>query len=155
MSKYWSNEGERQAEFTALTEELMPAVGAAATFGGEVIRAVNRLYYEAFNNGWGNNVSGALNFLREFFVGAAPAELRPQIREDIATLQPYVNPGHYVGDFGQSVNDALDRMCTNAVIWIKSDPDRAGLVNPVDMLELSDEDKRWHDEDDEDDDWEY
>lgn len=48
---YWNNNGAQQKEMNRLTEKFMPAQGCAENFTGEVVRAINRLYYEFCNNG--------------------------------------------------------------------------------------------------------
>ena len=48
---YWFNNGAQQNEMDRLTEKFMPARGCAENFTGEVVRAINRLYYEFCNNG--------------------------------------------------------------------------------------------------------
>lgn len=48
---YWNNEGAQQNEMDRLTSKFMPARGRAENFTGEVVRAINRLYYEFCNNG--------------------------------------------------------------------------------------------------------
>lgn len=48
---YWNNNGAQQQEMDRLTEKFMPAQGCAENFTGEVVRAINRLYYEFCNNG--------------------------------------------------------------------------------------------------------
>lgn len=49
-SHYWDGKGTWKEEFDKLTEE-MPARGAAQTLNVELVRAVNRLYYDYCNNG--------------------------------------------------------------------------------------------------------
>ena len=44
-------------------EQFVPASGNCATFAGEMVRAVSKLRYDFYNNGMGNNTSGAVNFL--------------------------------------------------------------------------------------------
>lgn len=51
---YWNRNGGNEQELQRLTEKFMPASGRAENLVGEVIRAVNRLYYEFCNNGNGN-----------------------------------------------------------------------------------------------------
>lgn len=48
---YWNGNGGNEQELQRLTEKFMPASGRAENLVGEVIRAVNRLYYEFCNNG--------------------------------------------------------------------------------------------------------
>ena len=47
---YWKNEGAYQAELDELNKQ-MPLKGAAETLNGELVRAINRLYYDYCNNG--------------------------------------------------------------------------------------------------------
>ena len=48
---YWDNNGAYQKENDELWEKLVPAQGSAETLHGELIRAINRLFYEYCNNG--------------------------------------------------------------------------------------------------------
>jgi hypothetical protein len=48
---YWNNNGAQQQEMDRLTKKFMPTSGCAENFTGEVVRAINRLYYEFCNNG--------------------------------------------------------------------------------------------------------
>ena len=48
---YWDGNGVYQAELQRLTNKFMPASGRAKNYIAEVVRAVNRLYYEFCNNG--------------------------------------------------------------------------------------------------------
>lgn len=48
---YWNHNGAYQTEGDRLYEEMVPATGAAATLNGELIRGINRLFYEYCNNG--------------------------------------------------------------------------------------------------------
>lgn len=48
---YWDANGAYQKELDELFNKLVPASGEAETVHGELVRAVNRLYYEYCNNG--------------------------------------------------------------------------------------------------------
>lgn len=48
---YWNHNGAYQKEGDELFEKMVPASGAAETLNGELIRGINRLYYEYLNNG--------------------------------------------------------------------------------------------------------
>lgn len=55
MSKtYWNNEGKYQADYDRLWAKLVPDSGRAETMRGELLRAISRIYYDRFNNGFGN-----------------------------------------------------------------------------------------------------
>lgn len=71
MSKYWNKVGQFQAEYNNLYGKLVPPVGNSDTVHGECLRAVSKIYYECFNNGFCNNVSGAAVFLSKTVPGAS------------------------------------------------------------------------------------
>jgi hypothetical protein len=53
-NSYWEENGVYQAEYEKLFDELVPGYGSARTINGELIRCVNRLFYDYCNNGNGN-----------------------------------------------------------------------------------------------------
>lgn len=52
--KYWTEQGKYQAEADQL-QTLLPPAGACATHKGEIWRAATKIYYDYFNNGFGND----------------------------------------------------------------------------------------------------
>jgi hypothetical protein len=82
MGTYWNNDGRLQKEIDALTDALVPAQGKSATREGEMLSAAAKLQYEFYNNGGGNNVSGAMFYLAETL-----PDFKSEWRE---TLQPFV-----------------------------------------------------------------
>jgi hypothetical protein len=48
---YWNQNGKYQSVLTVLHDELVPSVGKAETVHGEIVRAINNLFYEYCNNG--------------------------------------------------------------------------------------------------------
>jgi hypothetical protein len=67
--RYWDNVGPRQADYDRLYKELVPGSGDAETVEGQLLRAASKLAWDFYNNGGGNNVSGALVYLKENFPG--------------------------------------------------------------------------------------
>ena len=51
---YWDNCGRYQEDYDRLFPQLVPKVGNADTKDGELLRSISKLYYDLFNNGWGN-----------------------------------------------------------------------------------------------------
>ena len=78
--RYWSNPPEY---YSKLWNELVPDSGAAQTLEGELLRAASRLYYDYYNNGMGNNTSGAENFLRNFGDGSM------RMQKALAAVHPF------------------------------------------------------------------
>ena len=48
---YWNKQGKYQKEMNSLFEELVPAAGSGGNVASELLRAGNKLYYRAFNDG--------------------------------------------------------------------------------------------------------
>jgi len=62
MLTFWNNNHplmKKAKEF----DKLVPAVGKCETQRGELWRAACKLYYDAYNNGFGNNMTHAAQFL--------------------------------------------------------------------------------------------
>jgi 2'-5' RNA ligase len=51
---YWQGNGDHQKEYELLWEDLVPASGEASSPVGEALRQVSRIYYDLYNNGFGN-----------------------------------------------------------------------------------------------------
>ena len=120
------------ATFERIWEELVPREGNATTVAGEMVRAAGRLRYDFYNNGMGNNTSGALKFLRE--KGAIDKEL-------FEYVLPYttgrIYQGNYDGDFFHVAIDRIVEMTTKMVTF---NPQLMTMENTEDMLDYSDED---------------
>lgn len=142
MSKYWNNQGRYQAEFDRYTEQLMPAEGHADTVAGELVRSVNRIYYDAFNNGFCNNTSGALNFIKRIM----PAD---EVLTPIYQMLAYrVNSGGY-SSLTPAVKDGLDTLVDKTVELLQNNPVLVATKNTNDMFDFQEPD--FYEPDDEED----
>lgn len=65
MGTYWEGTGPHQREYDRYYEELVAESGMSSTVEGELLSAATRLCYDYWNNGGGNNVSGAFYYLRQ------------------------------------------------------------------------------------------
>ena len=146
MSKYWDKAGTYQAEFDELTGTLMPLSGPCDTFAGELVRAVNRLYYDAFNNGFCNNTSGAFNFLEKNLTVLGPDT---QVQDALQTIQPCTNTGGY-STVTPAVGVALDVLVGAVVEMIQNNPGLKSVAPPCDMFAMQDKDEVMLDDDDDD-----
>lgn len=150
--KYWNN---TPAEFKELFNALIPGSGAAQTLEGELLRAANKLYYDYANNGFGNNVSGAENFLRTF------GGNNPRLHNALDVLHPYTrgNPGNELDrnpKAEQAVEAALDVMMDVIFYRVLSASQANDFhPNPGDMYDYSNSDDPYPEDDDEDDEYEW
>jgi hypothetical protein len=137
QNTYWNNKGCFQAEYDALVE-LMPASGNSDTVAGELIRAVSRIGYQFYNNGMGNNVSGAVNFLREW------SAIDPEVYN---TIYEYSRGRIYNGRYrGDSLQVAVERAVDQTVELITRNPSLITMVNTDDIFNHEEEDE-YYDED--------
>lgn len=65
MGTYWEGNGPHQREYMQLREALVAPEGMSDTVEGEMICAAERLTHDQYNNGGGNNLSGAFYYLRQ------------------------------------------------------------------------------------------
>jgi hypothetical protein len=140
MSKYWNNQGRYQKEFDQLTKQLMPGVGAAETVAGEMVRAANRIYYDAFNNGFINNTSGALRFLK------VNLDADDELADAFRHIEPKTNSGGY-SSVTEKTERCLDLLVDRVVENIRARPELVTMTNKVDMFDLQAPDYREYDED--------
>ena len=137
QNTYWNKQGKFQAEFDRLVE-LMPIMGACDTVAGEMIRSVSRLGYDLYNNGMGNNTSGAVNFLLE--KGAID-------RRTWSTIYDYTRGLTYSGRYeGDALQVAIERAVDMTVEMIMRNPQLLTMANTEDMFDYEDEEQRFCEE---------
>ena len=127
---YWSGNGKYQAAYDELVKK-MPASGKCDTVAGEMIRAASRLGYDFYNNGMGNNTSGALNYLSE----------QSAIDDDVYdTIYKYTRGRIYEGNYnGDSLQVAIESMVDQTVGMIVNNPVLMTIENKEDMFDYQEE----------------
>lgn len=127
---YWNHQGKYQAAYDELVK-LMPAMGKADTVAGELIRSVSRLAYDFYNNGMGNNTSGAANFLREWSAIDA---------DTYATIYEYTRGRIYQGRYeGDALQVAIEQAVDMTIQLITYNPSLMTMANSQDMFDYEDE----------------
>jgi len=135
---YWNKQGLYQAEYDDLIN-LMPASGNSDTVAGEMIRAVSRLAYDFYNNGMGNNTSGAVNFLDQKGVIT---------REVYNTIYPHTTGAVYRGDYnGDRFQVAIEQAIDETVGMIICNTGLITEANTEDMFDFSNPDEPCYDDD--------
>jgi hypothetical protein len=131
---YWDQKGKYQAEYDRLVE-LMPPMGKCDTVAGELIRAASRLGHDLYNNGMGNNTSGAANFL-----------LKKGAIDDSTykTIYGYTRGQRYDGHYeGDPLQVAMERMVDQTIEFILANPDLETQANSEDIFDFSEDDQHW------------
>lgn len=136
--KYWNDEGTYQQEHDEFYDKLVPAIGACETLAGELIRSADRIYYDAYNNGFCNNTSGALNFLSKYLLPEHKGNAA--LYDALSLVATKCNTGGY-SDICKQTDAALDTIVDSVVIAIQANPALLTTANPCDMFSLEDEDR--------------
>jgi hypothetical protein len=130
---YWNNNGTYQAQYDKLCDELIPSFGQCATEEGEYLRAITKIYYDAYNNGFGNNTSGAYNFLVQKF--GILSEL-PEFVE----LAKVVNSGHYISEYEFDKIEPILNKAVDIVVEYILNRNGEYARNSYDMYDFADAD---------------
>lgn len=130
QNTYWNRLGKYQADYDRLVK-LMPAMGACDTVAGELIRSASRLGHDFYNNGMGNNTSGAVNFLKAR--GAIDAKTH-------ATIYDYTRGQIYDGCYqGDRLQVAMEHMVDLTIEFILANPELETAVFAGDMFNYQDD----------------
>ena len=123
--------------FSKLANELIPDRGKCDTLAGEVLRAAGRLQYDFYNNGMGNNTSGAIHFLDEQGVINS---------EDFQTVYPYTRGRLYNGSYdNDDFHKSIDSIVESAVLFVLNNPATRDINNEVDMFDFEEEEQHFCD----------
>ena len=122
---YYNGTGLHQSDSEFL-EKLVPSSGPSKFLIGEISRAASRIYHDYFNNGFGNNWTGAFNFLDEY------TKLDPSVRQFLE----YYAGGRVVPDGANPNLDVLiEKMVDDAVVFAMN-VENPRAPRPADMFDL-------------------
>lgn len=124
-------------------ESLMPVEGNCQTIEGEVLRAATRIYWDYYNNGFGNNWSGALNFLKEYKM---VTEKEYDRLDYYARGRVYGNRDYFGGQIEILLNDVLARVVQTI---LAHDGKYSNNTFNVDMFDRQEPDNYSYDEEEE------
>ena len=137
QNTYWNQNGTFQSDYDRL-QELVPAMGNCESVAGEMIRAVTRLAHDLYNNGMGNNTSGAVNFL---------SNKRVIDYKTSNAIHPFTMGRLYEGNYnGDSLQVAIESAIDQTVAHIVANPELETQQNDDDMFNYADEDEHYCEE---------
>jgi hypothetical protein len=141
---YWNNKGTYQADYDRLVQ-LMPMSGKCETVAGELIRAASKLAYDFYNNGMGNNTSGAVNYLDHLCV------FDYDNTNVFGKIYEYTRGKIYNGNYdGDELQMAIERMIDYTVQFILENPSLETQENTLDMFDFEDPEEHFYDEEEDD-----
>ena len=128
---YWNQTGKYQEQYNQMMDDLVPVSGKCDTLAGELVRSASRLGYDFYNNGMGNNTSGALNFLKH----------HSAIDDDVYdTIYEYTRGRIYNGNYnGDVFHYAIERMIDQTMAMIVNNPVLLTIENKEDMFDYEEE----------------
>jgi len=141
MNNYWNETGKNQKDFDRLLEAV-PAMGKCDTVAGEMIRAANKLGYDYWNNGMGNNTSGAVNYLDH--IGVFDMDRTNLFGKIYEYTRGKCPPRFYEDEFAGYINDMIDM----TVEYILAHPELETQKNDKDMFDFEDPEEPWDFEED-------
>ena len=134
---YYSGKGRFQSDYARLVN-LMPGTGDADTVAGEMIRSVSRLGHELYNNGMGNNSSGAANFLLNHdCIDAATHKI----------IYPFTRGRLYEGNYnGDTFQKAVESAIDQTLFHIIKNPGLETELNTESMFDAEEEEQQFCEE---------
>lgn len=147
---FWDQEHPLSTKYNTLFEELVPVMGKSDTLQGELIRAVSKINYDWFNNGWGcNNWSGAVVFLQDNINFLTQNRGEVESKEFIDALRnvKYFSHGERVTISDERADELVTVIAAFVVQSVIDNP--LPIDNEVDMLDLGEPDAPYEEEDEE------
>lgn len=113
LRTYWEGNHPNQEDYNFFHNLLVPKEGHCSTREGEMLRAVSFIYYDYYNNGWINNWSGPLEYLKRFF-----SNLDSQTYQ---YLSRYRYGDNYEADMDDDkIQEMLNDLITSVIVYINS-----------------------------------
>lgn len=140
--KYWGSSTPDQKTLAELFKKLVKPQGMSDTVEGELLRAINKIYYDYYNNGFGNNWSGALRYLDN--------NATFQSMKDAYTLEPFSRGRMPTTSDKPAIEKALDDLMDGVIAQILAAGDNL-QKNTQDMFDLQQPDDHGYEDDDEED----
>lgn len=131
---YWAGHGKHQKEQNRLWKKLVPSEGKCKTLEGEMLRAQGKIYYDYYNNGFGNTWSAAYNFLKHH------AKKFGIDTTSWSIVAPYARGRHVKGGFGgdKRLEVVLEKMADDVLeVAMKADNNKESYTpNDQDMWDF-------------------
>jgi len=127
-NSYWNQEGKYQTEYDRIIK-LMPDSGNSHVVAGELIRAASRLAHDCWNNGMGNNTSGAANFLMQ----------KGAITKETYDTVYYWTRGRILSD--SELDVPMNQLINETIEFILAHPELEMTPNTEDIFEYQDKEQ--------------
>ena len=130
---YWDNEGKYQEQYTKAWEKLIPASGEAEDGLPEALRAISRIGYDYYNNGFCNlwrdwedvdedgydTVERTMDSYYEGMVDYLAYHVPPKLYREFKDWLPTISYGSI--SWGDNGDDVIDRIIDHIIEGIMED----------------------------------
>ena len=131
MKSYWNETGKYQSDYDRLWGYVPPS-GNSPVVAGDMVRAISKLLHDLYNNGCGNNTSGALNYLEQ--MGVISSDLKDKVHDN-------TRGKHYGRSYdGDDVQVAFETIADTTLEYILENPELETTANIRDMWDYQDPD---------------
>lgn len=137
--RYWDNNGAYENEAKELAK-LVPLSGPSKTLKGEIFRAAMKIYYDYYNNGFGNSWPEAASFLM------GHVKLSSNVRQMLFD--------HALGNMGSGLDATIEEMMSTTIEQIYTMQDSPNTADMWDTQYSEGEFEPEHDDYGDDDGWE-
>jgi hypothetical protein len=139
--RYWDNNGQYEDKAAEL-QELVPSSGETDTLRGELWRAATKIYYDYYNNGWGNDWRAPFAFIDKY------GNMSPDVSEYLFDHASGIVVGR-----GEDMK--LEKFIDEIIEFIYANVD-AETPSPGDMWDMNIDNMDFPEENwDDDDDYDY
>jgi hypothetical protein len=123
---YWDHTGKYQQEYDAAWEALIPASGKAKDGCPEALRAISRIGYDYYNNGFGNlwqswddgdiEMDSYYEDLVDYLRSEIPRDMHKQLKEFLWDAKGYGNWSNQAGVIDRIINHIIEQMLEEELI---------------------------------------
>jgi hypothetical protein len=123
---YWDHTGKYQQEYDAAWEALIPASGKAKDGYPEALRAISRIGYDYYNNGFGNlwqswddgdiEMDSYYEDLVDYLRSEIPRDMHKQLKEFLWDAKGYGNWSNQAGVIDRIINHIIEQMLEEELI---------------------------------------
>jgi len=122
IGSYWNNEGNYQAQYNKAWEQLIPAQGEAKDGLPEALRAISRIGYDYYNNGFCNlwrtwdDGDTTMDSYYERMVDYLRFHVPSNLYKEFRAWLPSVRYGSI--EWGENGDDIIDRIIDHIMVCI-------------------------------------
>ena len=131
---YWDNEGKYQEQYTKAWEQLIPASGEAKNGWPEALRAISRIGYDYYNNGFCNlwqgwediddygeeymeyKIDSYYEDLVDYLEKHIPSEMHKELKDSFVDAKGYGNWSNQAGVIDRIIDHIIEGIMEDGLL---------------------------------------